>query len=105
MDENEDSLALDFDSSCRYREQVLQHTRYWLGLDPVPHQRSVIAKAASWFLPNPKEKGVASYLLSYLGLRPELEPPYPNKLCVALEGFGRLVQSAHSQGIRIQCSR
>ena len=105
MDENEDSLALDFVSSCRYREQVLRHTRYWLGLDPVPDQRSVIAKAASWLLPTSKEKILAPYFLSYLGLKSESEPPYPNSLCVALEGFGRLAQSAHSQGIRTECPR
>jgi hypothetical protein len=57
MDENEESLSLDFASSCRYREQVLQYTRYWLGLDPAPNHQSLMARTASWFLPSPTEKG------------------------------------------------
>ena len=105
MDENEESLSLDLASSSHYREHVLRYTRYWLGLDPVADQKNFIAKAASWFLPDPREKGWASYLLSYLGVKPEPEPYCPNGPCASFDGFGQLAQRTNSKGNCIERPR
>jgi len=100
MDENEDSVSLDFNASCRYREQVLAYTRYWLGLEPIDAKKSILTKALSAILPNSKGEGHwTSSLLGYLGVGFQREPPCPNGPCSSFKEFGQEVQRAHTRGL------
>ena len=100
MDENEDEMSLDFTASCRFRQQILEYTRYWLGLAPVYPQMNVVAKLLSWLLPSPKdENGWAYTSLAYLGVESEQEPPCMNAACSVFKDFGQMVQRAHTKGL------
>jgi len=93
MDANDEALALDFEASNRYRQQVLEYTRYWLGLDPEDSQAGVFGKLFSWLLP---ERG---WLRRQFGLSYKTEPPSPDEPCAVFKEFGQLVQRTRSKGL------
>ena len=100
MDENEESLSLDYAASCKYREQTLAYTRHCLGLDPVPTPPSSGAvRMISMLLPTPRdEKSLSSKLLRMFGVAPRPVPQSPNLPCATFKEFGEAVHRAHSKG-------
>ncbi|KAK3356594.1 isoprenoid synthase domain-containing protein [Lasiosphaeria hispida] len=104
MDANDEDLSMDLSASARYREQTLDYTRYWLGLEPLKPQTSTLAKLSSWLLPASRgekgEKGWSHALLSYLGIKSKREPVAPNLPCSTFKEFGQAVHRNHSKAFR-----
>jgi len=84
MDEDPGSVSQDLATSCQYRKQVLDYTRWCLGLDPPSTPSAgILSRVASWFLPAPK-----------------WTPPAPNLPNTVFKEFGERVQVSTSKVFR-----
>ncbi|GAB1317187.1 Terpene synthase [Madurella fahalii] len=83
MDERDGSVSQDFALSSRYRQQVLDYTRYCLGLPPILPRAGLIYKMSSWFQPGP-----------------QWNPPSPNLPNSVFKEFGQRIQLTTSKVFR-----
>ncbi|KAK4447092.1 Presilphiperfolan-8-beta-ol synthase [Podospora aff. communis PSN243] len=85
MDETFGSVSQDLATSTQYRKQVLDYTRWCLGLDPIPSPSStgILSKVTSWFWP-----------------APAWNPPAPNLPNTVFKEFGERVQQTTSKIFR-----
>ena len=81
MDDQDGSVSRDYAVSCRYRQQVLNYTRWSLGLSPPRPRASFIKRLLSWFQPAPK-----------------WYPPSPNLPNTVFKEFGRRTQKSTNKG-------
>ncbi|KAK0646810.1 isoprenoid synthase domain-containing protein [Cercophora newfieldiana] len=82
MDESFGSVSQDLATSTQYRKQVLDYTRWCLGLGP-PAPTGILSKLTSWFWPAPK-----------------WNPPAPNLPNTVFKEFGERVQATTSRTFR-----
>lgn len=99
MDDLDGSVSRDYAASCRYRQQVLDYTRWSLGLGPLPVTPQsqattsggtggggVWARFLSWFRrPAPKKWKV--------------NPPAPNLPNTVFKEYGLRTQAGTSKGL------
>lgn len=82
MDETFGSVSQDLATSTAYRMQVLDYTRWCLGLDPdLPLSTGILSRMTGWFWP-----------------APEWSPPAPNLPNTVFKEFGERMQASTSRG-------
>src|SRR5689334_10914811 len=92
MDDLDGSVSRDYAASCRYRQQVLDYTRWSLGLGPVSQSQSITSnggiwgKLLSWF----RRSGPSKW---------DVSPPAPNLPNTVFKEYGFRTQMRTSKSL------